>query len=84
MTNERTQRNKANRMLAALPSYHNAIPNADIDNILSATGFSQLAEGIYCGRDGQVHEQVGPNTWLHLTWHKMEETGRYEIVAYVS
>ena len=81
---EARQRKIANELLANLPNYHHGIPNGDIDAILQACGFSGLAEGIYCGRDGQVHEQVGPKTWLTMTWHKMEVTGNYEIVCYVS
>jgi hypothetical protein len=38
---------------------------------------------ILCGREGRIHEAVGHNRWLALTWYKMD-SGRYEVVAYVS
>lgn len=51
--------------------------------------------GFFTGRDGRTNidlmqghpEQGGrpiSNSMLVLTWHKMEQTGRYEIVAYLS
>lgn len=64
--------------------YHEAIPSKEIDHILITNGFKTLEFGIYCGRDGRIIEQVGDNVWLTLTWHKMEISGRYEIVAYLS
>jgi len=63
--------------------YHNFIPNAEIDKILTLRGLNALEEGIYCGREGHVHEHVGEGLWLSMTWYKMS-TGRYEIVAYVN
>lgn len=83
---ERKNRMAANDALWRLTSnvYHNSLPIATIDGILMAAGFNTLEEAIYCGRDGKVHEKVGNNTWFTMTWHKMEETGRYEVVAYVS
>jgi len=81
---ERRSRSKAGKALAALPSYHPHIPVADIDRILTDAGFDPLEEAIYCGRDGRATAQVGPRTWLALSWHRMEVTGCYEIVAYLS
>jgi hypothetical protein len=83
-SNEFAARKATNRRLASLPNYHPFIPNSDIDAILTSAGFKPLEEGIYCGREGRVTEQVGENTWLSMTWYKMEATGNYEIVAYVS
>lgn len=82
---EKTARKRVNNELWAVCSnrYYNSIPLTTIDEILTRNGFQETEEGIYCGRDGQVHEQIGPNTWLTLTWHKME-SGRYEVNAYVS
>ena len=54
-----------------------------IDGWLREEGFTALADGIYTGTEGRVHEQVGPRTWIALTWCKME-SGHYEIVAYLS
>lgn len=80
---ERKLRTRVNRQLQQLPIYHDGLPLTEIDNILAANGASALEEAIYCGREGKVHEQVQSNTWLTMTWYKME-SGRYEIVAYVS
>jgi hypothetical protein len=64
--------------------YHDGLPIQEINWILTRyDDFNPLEDAIYCGRDGQVHEQVGAKTWLTMTWHKME-SGRYEIVAYLS
>ena len=81
---ERKAREAVNNALHALPIYHNALPLADVDAILTANGFKSLEEGIYCGRDGRIHEQIGDRTWIVLTWFKMDVTGRYEINSYVS
>ena len=37
----------------------------------------------YCGRDGHSVEKIGNWSWLSLSWHRMD-SGRYEIVAYLS
>jgi hypothetical protein len=78
-------RNAVNWLLTDLNSkYHDGIPVAAIDKVLTTCGLKATEPAIYCGRDGRSHEQVGESTWLALTWHKMEVSGRYEIVAYVS
>jgi hypothetical protein len=64
--------------------YHQGIPLDSIDEILTSNGFHSLEEGIYCGRDGKINEEIGGGVYLALTWHKMDVTGSYEIVAYVS
>lgn len=64
--------------------YSNGVPITQIDAILTANGFSETEPAIYCGRDGRSHEPVGEGVFLSLSWHKMEVSGRYEIVAYVS
>jgi len=82
---ERKARVKANAKLVELGRvYHDGLALDKLDAILSENGFNTLESAIYCGRDGRSHEQVGERTWLSLTWHKMEQTGRYEIVAYLS
>jgi hypothetical protein len=79
-----TARKRANEQFRALGViYHVRLPIASIDEILIQNGFTPTEPAIYCGRDGRSHEQVGPNTWLSLTWHKMD-SGRYEVTAYVS
>ena len=83
---ERKAQNAANDSLAGLSRiYHDGIPVGLIVDILTANGFDrEPMDGIYCGREGRLHEQVGPKTWIALSWFKMERTGRYEITAYVS
>ena len=84
MLNETRARRIANQKLAAMPVYHPFIPTADIDNILTSVGLNAMEPAIWCGRDGRSNEQVGPKSYLTITWHKMEVTGVYEIVVYVS
>jgi hypothetical protein len=81
---ERVARRKANKSLAELPTYHDSIPLVAIDRCLVDAGFKETEGAIYCGRDGNSTEKVGERTWLSLTWHKMDNSGRYEIVCYVS
>jgi hypothetical protein len=64
-------------------SYHVGLPLHTVTNWLIEEGFTGISDGIYCGADGSTHEQVGPHTWLLFSWHKME-SGRYEVVAYLS
>jgi len=83
--NTTTAKRKVNEQLAELGRrYHDGLALAEIDAILKAHGFQDMEPGVYCGRDGRSHEQVGPNTWLTLSWHKMEVSGLYEVTAYVS
>lgn len=80
----RRARNIVNSALFELGrTYHDHIPVTLIDNILSWNEFYPTEPAIYCGRDGNSHENVGHDTWLSMSWHKMG-SGRYEIVAYVS
>jgi hypothetical protein len=82
---ERRNRQHVNSELHRLGTkYHDSLPIQDINDILDAYDFRETEPAIYCGRDGHSHEQVGDKTWLSLSWHKMEQTGRYEVVAYVS
>jgi hypothetical protein len=81
---ERRMRKAANDLLHEVGrTYHDGLPIGRIDAILNACGFDETSPAIYCGRDGQMHEQVGPKTWITMAWHKME-TGTYEIVSYLS
>ena len=82
---ERKNRKRANQEFDALgKTYYECLPLQQIDEILMLHGFSTLEPGIYCGRDGRVNEQVGDRTHFSLSWHKMDESGHYEIVARVS
>ena len=77
--------NRVNGVLYRLGlKYHDYIPVYEIDSALVNNGFEATEPAIYCGADGQIHEEVGHGMYLTMTWHKMEETGRYEIVAYLN
>jgi hypothetical protein len=83
---EKKARDLVNKELDILTknNYFESLPMQDIANILTKYGFNpEELHGIYVGREGRTHDQVGPNTWIVVTWHKME-SGRYEVVAYVS
>lgn len=75
--------NRVNAVLVAMGNYHNSIPLDIVNAALVQAGFDELEPMILCGREGNIHENVGRNRWLSLTWYKME-SGRYEVVAYVS
>lgn len=60
-----------------------SVPLDRVNATLRACGFDELEPMILCGREGRLHEAVGRNHWLALSWYKYE-SGRYEVVAYVS
>lgn len=73
--------------------YFQSIPNDQLFAIVKGAGFSfdpEEEEFILVGRDGnatwQLHDGSGRavNHMFVLQWHKMDRTGRYEVVAYVS
>jgi hypothetical protein len=73
-----------NRELQTIGNYHDQLPISLIDSILVKHGLTATEWAIYCGRDGGSIQQVGPNSYISLTWHKMDESGRYEVVSYVN
>ena len=73
--------------------YFQSFPNDELFAIVKRAGFRfdpEEEEFILVGRDGkatwQLHDEAGRevNHMLVLQWHKMDKTGRYEVVAYVS
>lgn len=81
---ERAARKAVNNGLFDLSrKYHQGLPIAEIDALLTANGFRKMEDGIYTGHDGQSHEQVGDRSWISFSWHRMG-SGRYEINAYVN
>ena len=80
---ERKARNLVNRELHGIGNYHPFIPVETIDTILVKHGFHAMEEAIYCGREGRCSELIGDYSYISLTWYKME-SGKYEIVSYVS
>lgn len=82
---ERKNRIAANEALAALGrEYHEGLALSKIEEVLVKNGFSPLEPAIYCGREGRSTEQVGPRTYLSLSWYKMDVSGKFEITAYLS
>ena len=72
--------------------YFRSIPNDDLFGIVKSAGFRfdpEEEEFILVGRDGkatwQLYDEEGREVshMLVLNWHKMD-SGRYEVVAYVS
>jgi len=74
---------RVNRALHAFGNYHDFIPLDAVNIELADAGFDELPDMLLCGAQGSINESVGRNRWLSLTWYKME-SGRYEVVAYVS
>ena len=62
---------------------HESVPLDTVNELLMHYGFDRLESMLLCGREGRLHEAVGRNRWLALTWYKYE-SGRFEVVAYVS
>jgi hypothetical protein len=52
---------------------------------LEGYGFKLPEEWAFSGRESslRLHEQVGEGKWLSLSLYQME-SGRFEVVAYVS
>lgn len=76
-------RAKVNRQLDSLcKNYFPSIPISDIQTILDQFEL-KIEDGIYCGATGESHEPIGNGCWLRLSWYRME-SGKYEIVAYIS
>jgi hypothetical protein len=81
----RTEVRRVNNDLSELGrAYYESLPLMAVDSILLRYGFNALSQGIYCGRSGQINEEVGRGVWIALSWYRMEVSGRYEVVAYVS
>ena len=73
--------------------YFQSIPNDELFAIVKRAGFRfdpEEEEFILVGRDGkatwQLYDETGRdvNHMLVLNWHKLDRTGKYEVVAYVS
>jgi hypothetical protein len=84
---------QSNIALASMDTYHDCIPTTLLFGILRTNGFEPVQEdgtpwaGIFCGHEGRA---VIDLAWagevirrLVFTWFKME-SGRFEIVGYVS
>jgi len=85
---EKSRRLKASREMQDFlkNKYFKSIGSAvqGIGEILTKYNFDPVdLFGIYTGESGKTHDKVGENTWIVLTWHKME-SGNFEIVSYLS
>ena len=73
-------------------NYFRDIPLADLFQIVEQAGFTLDPEQKECflaGRQGKASWDLffngkPANRVLVLTWHKMDVTGRWEVVSYVS
>jgi len=78
---------QANKFLAKLSSVrHQGLPVGEVIENLKSLGFDQTEnlEGIYCGRESRVHEEIGSGCWIDMQWLKGDVTSTYEFNAYVS
>ena len=80
-----SRKNSVNKALHALGLiYHQGLPIQEITDILNSNGFNgEIMEGIYCGHDGRISENLTDRIGFNMTWHRMP-SGRFEIVAYIS
>lgn len=91
-------RNKINRDLNRLLEtiYFDHVPINDIFAVLERHGVVPIQEdytrwsGILAGRDGTARIDLAldgrlvSNAMLNVSYHKMQETGNYEVTSYVS
>jgi hypothetical protein len=85
-------RRAANGALSEISArYWEALPVADVEAALQLLGITVPADeaGLLCGRDGQttyplVFQGRTAKSVLSLSWHRLDATGKYEVVAYVS
>jgi|WetSurSiteA1Bulk_404760.scaffolds.fasta_scaffold26415_2 hypothetical protein len=88
-TNKRHMNTKLSNLTRNV--YFDEIPLDEIFAILRAEGTFAMQEdgtewnGLLCGADGNcIFALFGSRYGMNLSWHKMELSGRYEIVAYVN
>jgi hypothetical protein len=86
-TTPATAARKLGKAIAKLTrkTYFDRLPIMELTRLVEDHGFvSDELDGFYCGHDGRVSADIGFGRGLMLTWHKMEVSGRFEVVAYVS
>ena len=86
---------KINKEFTAMGDYFEKIPMQTMFDILLKYDVIPLQEdytywdGFLTGRDGRATielayiDKVVKNRSLHFTWHKMEQSGKYECIKYV-
>lgn len=89
-------RKEINSKLCSFGNYHQQIPLNDAFDVLKAHGAFPVQEdgtpwsGILCGREGSsridlVNENGEElNNMFVFSWYKLERSGNYEFVSYVS
>ena len=71
-------------------TYWKSIPLKEMEKVLNANGVKMEQDFMLTGRDGQDNFELEyqgvklPMTFLHLSWHKMDESGNWEITAYLT
>ena len=90
MSTAQTLRNRTNRQLQPFNAYFDEIPLSDIFDVVRRNIGEVVQEdgtpwsGILCGREGNsIFGIAGFASCLRLSWYRMQ-SGRYEIVVYVS
>jgi hypothetical protein len=87
----------SNALYAVLkPTYFDGIPMQQIMDSFKTVGVSVIQEdgtewsGMFTGREGRANIELAfngkvvENAALALTWHKMEKSGKFEVVGYIS
>lgn len=65
--------------------HYDHLPIVRISNLVEEWGFSaDELEGIYCGHEGRVHQSIGDGKFIVITWARVGDRNRFEIVSYVS
>ena len=93
--NRTTTRNRINKGFSArIASYENEVPMSTIMEVVAEHGGMCVDEagdkwsGFFCGADGQASIEVKfqemKSMWVNISWHKMEHSGRYEMVVYIT
>ena len=94
MATRTTTRNRINRAITKnIPTYNIDIPMDEIFECITAHDGTPVQEdgtpwsGFMCGANGSATIEVTFPTmksmYVHISWYKMQ-SGRYEIVSYIS
>lgn len=87
----RTLRTQITNFLWSLCSnkYYDSIPIKDMSDHLKGLGINLESDFVLTGRDGRTTLGLSMNgaalgSMIALQWHKMDQSGRYEINAYLT
>jgi hypothetical protein len=83
-------RKKANELLWKICSgqYYETLPIREISDALKSIGIEMEKDFILTGHDGRGDFDLTFNGQpmkdvLHMQWHRMEHSGRFEVNAYI-